>query len=96
MIQLDLVERSVFVVDRYTLHRVQRRIGAVDDLAEDGVFAIQMSLLGICHEELSAQDSVLDDVCSGMKNARFVRVWARIGHCNYTAGVELSQNSSDG
>lgn len=58
MIKLNLVERSVLVVDRYTLHRVQRRIGAVNYLAEDGVFAVQMSLLGICNEELSAQDLI--------------------------------------
>jgi len=50
--QLDLVQWPVLVVDRYTLHHVKRRVGAVDHFAEDSVFTVQVGLFRVGDEEL--------------------------------------------
>lgn len=50
--QLNLIQRPVFVVDRHSFHGVQCRVRAINDFAEDCVLAVQVRLLGVCHEEL--------------------------------------------
>ena len=52
MCQLDLTERTVFVVDRYALHCIQSRVSTIDDFAEYCIFGVEMRLLGIGDEEL--------------------------------------------
>ena len=50
--QVNLTQRPVFVVDWHPFHGVQSRVRAINDLAEDGVLAIQMRLLAVCYEKL--------------------------------------------
>ena len=50
--QLDLIQRTVFVVDRSSFHSVQSGVRAINHLSEDGVLAVQVGLLGVCYEEL--------------------------------------------
>jgi hypothetical protein len=50
--QLDLRHGPIFVVHRYSFHSIKGRVSAVDDLAEDGVFPVQMSLLRVSYEKL--------------------------------------------
>ena len=38
--QLNLIQRSVFVVDRDSFHRVQSRVRAINDFAKDSVLAV--------------------------------------------------------
>lgn len=50
--QLNLIQRSVFVVHRNPFHGVQSGVRTINDLAKDGVLSVQMGLLGVCYEEL--------------------------------------------
>lgn len=38
--QLDLIQRTAFVVDWDSFHSIEGGVGAIDDLAEDGVLAV--------------------------------------------------------
>ena len=51
MCQLDFLQWTVFVVDRHTLHGLEC-VKAINDLAKDGVLAVQVRLLGVGDEEL--------------------------------------------
>lgn len=50
--EFDFGERSVFIVDRGTLHQVQSGVCAVNHLPKDRVFAVKMWLLCVCNEKL--------------------------------------------
>jgi len=50
--EFDFSEGSVFIVDRGTLHQVQGGVGAVDHLAKNCVFTVEVRLLCVCDEEL--------------------------------------------
>lgn len=52
MSEFDFSEGSVFIVDGDTLHQVQSRVGAVNHLGKDRVFAVKMWLLSVCDEKL--------------------------------------------
>lgn len=63
----DLVNRSVLGVDRDELHSLERasRLGAVNDLANDRITAIQVRLLAVCDKKLvSRTDAPASDSCS--------------------------------
>ena len=48
----DFIQRPVFVVNGDSFHSIQCRVGAINDLSEDGILAVQMRLLVVCYEEL--------------------------------------------
>ena len=50
--QLDLIQRTVFVVDRGSFHGIESGVDTINDFAEDGEPSVQMGLLGVCYEEL--------------------------------------------
>ena len=63
----DLVNRTVLGVNRDELHSLERaaRLGAVNDLANDRVTAIEMRLLAIRDKKLvSGTDAPAIDSCS--------------------------------
>lgn len=51
-VELDLVQRPAFGVDGLALHRVERRVDAVDHAPKDRVLAVERRLLGVGNEEL--------------------------------------------
>ena len=50
--QLNLIQRTVFVVDRNSFHGIEGGVHTINDFAEDGVPSVQMGLLAVCYEEL--------------------------------------------
>jgi len=75
MCELDLFQRAILICYGNFLHHVKSRVRAVDDLAKDCMFAIQMRLLSVSNEKL--------------RLVRF-RVLSRIGHCDHASSVELA------
>lgn len=57
-LQPDLLQWPVLRVHWHLLNRVQRRVRAVDDLAEDCVLAVQTRLLRVRDEELRVSRTV--------------------------------------
>lgn len=50
--EFHLRQRAVLVVDRNAFHGIERGVMTIYYLAKDGIFRVQMGLLGIRDEEL--------------------------------------------